>query len=391
MKCRAAPPCPTGSTGVLARDLPLFNEGYLASSGDTLTRHDLSGSHRLGRLLVEFAAGAGSRGPPRAHAAAGIGRAARTSPKGSSSARRPGPFRSGTRADRGRQALVEVASHRGVSPYTLQAAIARCTRKRRRPSDRLGADLSGLRLLLRVEPSPVIGADRAWRSRCATVPRGLGPHRRDPRARRPGRLLLAHSPGRPLPPLVNRRRRVLPTNGPSTSPAGLRGRFLEQRLRSSKNNSGGMSNSPPRVRLKVTTKEKCHEGSREHALRHETHGLGRFKRSSRHGRAMKYLLPHLPGRERAGRDARGRAECPQRGALDYNDGLARAAISSKGSLEPWPPPPASASATASRRSPTVPLPDEGTAGGFYFVEARDLNEAIQIAASFPPLPLEESR
>ena len=49
----------------------VFNEGYSASSGASLTRHDLSSEAiRLGRLLVRVAAGAGSAGTARADAAA---------------------------------------------------------------------------------------------------------------------------------------------------------------------------------------------------------------------------------------------------------------------------------------------------------------------------------
>ena len=49
------PICPSASTRCCASIYLVFNEGYAASSGESLTRHDLSGEAiRLGRLLVEL-------------------------------------------------------------------------------------------------------------------------------------------------------------------------------------------------------------------------------------------------------------------------------------------------------------------------------------------------
>ena len=51
----------------------VFNEGYSASSGSSLTRHDLSAEAiRLGRLLAELLPEAGSHRPAGADAAAGV-------------------------------------------------------------------------------------------------------------------------------------------------------------------------------------------------------------------------------------------------------------------------------------------------------------------------------
>jgi RNA polymerase sigma-70 factor (ECF subfamily) len=143
----------------------VFNEGYAASSGASLTRHDLSGEAiRLGRLLVALL--------PEPEAVGLLGlmllqesrRAARTSPRGDlillehqdRSLWNRGQIAEGV-------ALVERALvSRRFGPYTLQAAIAA-----------LHAEASTARatdwpqivalydLLLRVEPSPVVELNRA--------------------------------------------------------------------------------------------------------------------------------------------------------------------------------------------------------------------------------------
>src|SRR5262249_28089303 len=61
----------------------VFNEGYSASSGPAVTRHDLSAEAiRPGRLLVELLPRPGARGPPGPMLPAETRRAARMSPEG---------------------------------------------------------------------------------------------------------------------------------------------------------------------------------------------------------------------------------------------------------------------------------------------------------------------
>ena len=55
IRCRRRPSCRIGWTRCCGSIYLVFNEGYSASSGESLTRHDLSGEAiRLGRLLVEL-------------------------------------------------------------------------------------------------------------------------------------------------------------------------------------------------------------------------------------------------------------------------------------------------------------------------------------------------
>src|SRR5688572_4405553 len=105
----------------------VFNEGYMASSGASLTRHDLSAEAiRLGRLLVELLPEPEARGLLALMLLHESRRAARVSPSGElillddqdRSLWDRDQITEGTR-------LVEqVLSSRQVGPYTIQAAIA---------------------------------------------------------------------------------------------------------------------------------------------------------------------------------------------------------------------------------------------------------------------------
>ena len=79
----------------------VFNEGYFASSGESLTRHDLSGEAiRLGRLLDRAAAGAGGDRAARVDAAARIAaRRAHVRRRRADPARRSGSGALESRAD----------------------------------------------------------------------------------------------------------------------------------------------------------------------------------------------------------------------------------------------------------------------------------------------------
>ena len=128
----------------------VFNEGYAASSGASLTRHDLSAEAiRLGRLLVELLPGAGSGRP------AGADAAARVAPRGADiavgrtdPARRPGSLAVEPRADRGgRRPRASRRSRRAASARTrCRRRSPPCTREAADAgSDRLGRDRRALR------------------------------------------------------------------------------------------------------------------------------------------------------------------------------------------------------------------------------------------------------
>ena len=143
----------------------VFNEGYFASSGESLTRHDLSGEAiRLGRLLTELL--------PEPEAIGLLGlmllhesrRAARTSADGELI----------LLADQDRDrwnrdqiaegaALVERAlTLRRVGPYTLQAAIAAVHAEARSAAATDWRQIVALYdILVRADPSPVVELNRA--------------------------------------------------------------------------------------------------------------------------------------------------------------------------------------------------------------------------------------
>jgi len=143
----------------------VFNEGYAASSGGSLTRPDLSGEAiRLGRLLVELLPEPEVVGLLALMLLHESRRAARTSPEGDlilledqDRARwNPGQIAEGA-------ALVERALvSRRFGPYTLQAAIAAVHAQASDPAATDWAEIVGLYdALARVEPSPVVELNRA--------------------------------------------------------------------------------------------------------------------------------------------------------------------------------------------------------------------------------------
>lgn len=143
----------------------VFNEGYSASSGTSLTRVDLSvEALRLGRLLVQLLPEPEAQGLLALMLLLDARRAARTSPSGDLV-----PLDEQDRAlwDRARiaegGALVEAALRsRRFGPYTLQAAIAAVHGESPSARETDWPQIVGLYdLLLRVEPSPVIELNRA--------------------------------------------------------------------------------------------------------------------------------------------------------------------------------------------------------------------------------------
>jgi RNA polymerase sigma-70 factor (ECF subfamily) len=143
----------------------VFNEGYLASSGDALTRHDLSGEAiRLGRLLVELLPEPEAVGLLALMLLQESRRKARASATGElvlladqdRSLWNREQIADGT-------ALVEGAlASRRFGPYTLQAAIAAVHAEAPTAAATDWAQIVALYdVLLRGEPSPVIELNRA--------------------------------------------------------------------------------------------------------------------------------------------------------------------------------------------------------------------------------------
>ena len=143
----------------------VFNEGYAASSGGSLTRPDLSGEAiRLGRLLVGLLPEPEVMGLLALMLLQESRRAARTSPAGDL-VLLDDQDRSLWSRDQIAEgsALVERAlSSRRFGPYTLQAAIAAVHAEARTPGATEWARIVGLYdALARADPSPVVELNRA--------------------------------------------------------------------------------------------------------------------------------------------------------------------------------------------------------------------------------------
>jgi RNA polymerase sigma-70 factor (ECF subfamily) len=143
----------------------VFNEGYSASSGESLTRHDLSGEAiRLGRLLIELLPEPEAVGLLALMLLQDSRRAARTSPTGDLIL-----LEDQDRSLWNRNQIVEGASlveralsSRRVGPYTVQAAIAAVHAQAASPAVTDWAQIVTLYdVLMRAEPSPVVALNRA--------------------------------------------------------------------------------------------------------------------------------------------------------------------------------------------------------------------------------------
>jgi RNA polymerase sigma-70 factor (ECF subfamily) len=143
----------------------VFNEGYFASSGESLTRHDLSTEAiRLGRLLLQLLPEPEAMGLLALMLLQDSRRAARTSPAGEvvlldeqdRSLWNRGQIAEGL-------ALVEQAlSSRRFGPCTLQAAIAAVHVEAPSAAETDWAQIVGLyNVLARADPSPVVELNRA--------------------------------------------------------------------------------------------------------------------------------------------------------------------------------------------------------------------------------------
>jgi RNA polymerase sigma-70 factor (ECF subfamily) len=143
----------------------VFNEGYSASSGDSLTRSDLSGEAiRLGRLLAELLPEPEVIGLLALMLLQESRRNARTS--------RTGDLILLEDQDRslwnrdliaeGKALVAKALASRRFGPYTLQAAIASVHADATDVAATDWAQVAGLyEVLMRVEPSPVVELNRA--------------------------------------------------------------------------------------------------------------------------------------------------------------------------------------------------------------------------------------
>ena len=151
--------------GVLQVIYLVFNEGYSASSGGSLTRPDLSGEAiRLGRLLLELLPEPEVMGLLALMLLHESRRATRTTPEGELVLLED---QDRTLWDRDRiaegTALVERAlASRRIGPYTLQAAIAAVHAEAPDTASTDWTQIVGLYdVLARVHPSPVVELNRA--------------------------------------------------------------------------------------------------------------------------------------------------------------------------------------------------------------------------------------
>jgi RNA polymerase sigma-70 factor (ECF subfamily) len=143
----------------------VFNEGYSASSGGSLTRPDLSGEAiRLGRLLVELLPEPEAVGLLALMLLHDSRRAARTSPTGELILL-DDQDRSLWNRDQiaeGASLVKRALSSRRIGPYTLQAAIAAVHAEAPNAAATDWAQIVGLYdLLVQADPSPVVELNRA--------------------------------------------------------------------------------------------------------------------------------------------------------------------------------------------------------------------------------------
>jgi RNA polymerase sigma-70 factor (ECF subfamily) len=143
----------------------VFNEGYSASSGASLTRPDLSGEAiRLGRLLIEWLPEPEAVGLLALMLLHESRRAARTSPAGELVllADQDRSLWERDQIAEGSALVKRALSSRRIGPYTLQAAIAAVHAEAPDAAATDWAQIVGLYdVLARADPSPVVELNRA--------------------------------------------------------------------------------------------------------------------------------------------------------------------------------------------------------------------------------------
>jgi RNA polymerase sigma-70 factor (ECF subfamily) len=143
----------------------VFNEGYSASSGADLTRHDLSAEAiRLGRLLVDLLPEPEAIGLLALMLLHESRRQARSSGDGELVLLDAQDRRLWNRPQiaEGARLVEQALTSRRFGPYTIQAAIAAVHAEAARPEETDWSEIVGLYdVLLRAEPSPVVELNRA--------------------------------------------------------------------------------------------------------------------------------------------------------------------------------------------------------------------------------------
>lgn len=143
----------------------VFNEGYAASSGESLTRHDLSGEAiRLGRLLVELLPEAEAMGLLALMLLHESRREARTTPSGELVLLdvQDRSLWNRRMIEEGSGLVTRALSTRRFGPYTLQAAIAAVHADATSAEATDWEEIVGLYdVLLLAEPSPVVELNRS--------------------------------------------------------------------------------------------------------------------------------------------------------------------------------------------------------------------------------------
>jgi RNA polymerase sigma-70 factor (ECF subfamily) len=143
----------------------VFNEGYAASSGASLTRHDLSAEAiRLGRLLIDLLREPEAMGLLALMLLHESRRLARTSPDGELILLDDQDRSRWNRAliDEGTTLVEQALASRRVGPYTIQAAIAAVHAAAPTAAETDWAEIVGLYdALARADASPVIALNRA--------------------------------------------------------------------------------------------------------------------------------------------------------------------------------------------------------------------------------------
>jgi len=143
----------------------VFNEGYSASSGESLTRHDLSAEAiRLGRLLVELLPEPEVTGLLALMLLHDARRSARTSSDGELLLleEQDRSLWNHAQIEEGRRLVEQALRMRRVGPYALQAAVAAVHAESPNASSTDWRQIVGLYdVLQRIEPSPVVELNRA--------------------------------------------------------------------------------------------------------------------------------------------------------------------------------------------------------------------------------------